>query len=328
MPRIGMNPARSQSTDYKPARITLAMLTHMPHNIGYFERRFEVMRTSLESFIAHTPRPFDVMVFDNHSSDQVVGYLRQLRDENKIDYLILSSRNIGKLGALQIMFRAAPGEIIAYSDDDIFFLPGWLEKHLQILETYPKVGIVSGMYIRPHMKEGISTALEFAKRPDVKVKKGKLVPKELEQHYIENTGRTWEQYQKETEGLHDIQLTYKGVTTLVSAGHYQFVTRKQVILDALPKVWYSQLMGKMRELDLQIDLMGYMRLCTHPPTIRLFGNLINPEMAEEIKRFGFEVEASEMASISPDLSVRFYRSPFVRKIAYSLYNRLFKIINA
>ena len=34
MPRIGMNPARSQNTDYKPARITLAMLMHMPNDTG------------------------------------------------------------------------------------------------------------------------------------------------------------------------------------------------------------------------------------------------------------------------------------------------------
>jgi glycosyltransferase involved in cell wall biosynthesis len=328
MPRIGMNPARSQNTDYKPARITLAMLTHVPNKIGYFEKRFEVVRVSLESFIAHTPRPYDLMVFDNNSSPQLVDYLKKLRDDNMINFLILSSRNIGKLNAFQIIFRAAPGEIIAYSDDDVFFLPGWLDESLKVLETYPKVGMVTGMYIRLHMKEGISSVLEFAKRPDVKVKTGELIPKELEQHFIDNTGRTWDQYKKETEGFKDIQLTYKGLNTLASAGHYQFVTRKQVILEALPRVWYSQLMGKMRELDLQIDLMGYMRLCTTPPTIRLLGNLINPEMAEEIKKYGFWVEGSELSYGKPNLVTRFYRNSFVRKVAYNLYNRLFRIINA
>ncbi len=328
MPRIGMNPARSQNTDFKPARITLAMLTHVPNNIGYFEKRFEVVRASLESFIAHTPKPYDLMVFDNNSSPQLVDYLKKLRDENRINFLILSSRNIGKLNALQVMFRSAPGEIIAYSDDDVFFLPGWLDESLKVLETYPKVGLVTGMYIRLHMKEGISSVLEFSKRPDVKVKTGKLIPHELEQHFIDNTGRTWSQYKKETEGFKDIQLTYKGLTTLASAGHYQFVTRKQVILDALPKVWYSQLMGKMRELDLQIDLMGYLRLCTTPPTIRLLGNLINPEMAEEIKKYGFWVEGSELRHGNPTIGTRIYRNSLVRKVAYNLYNRLFKIINA
>ena len=327
MPRIGMNPGRGQSSDYKPSRVTLAMLTHMPNDTGYFKNRFEVMRTSLESFIAHTPQPFDVIVFDNHSSEKVVTYLKELYAQGKINFLILSSRNIGKLGALQIMFKAAPGEIIAYSDDDIFFLPGWLEKHLQILESFPKVGMVSGMYIRPHMKEGITSSLKFSKQRNVITKVGHIVPKELELHYIKNMGRTWEQYQKETEGLEDVEVTYKGVTALLSAGHYQFVTQKKIILEALPKVWYSQLMGRMRELDRQIDQMGYLRLCTTPATIRLLGNLINPETAEEISRYGFKADASDVVANPSSFSTRFYRSPIVRKMAYWLYNRLFKIIN-
>jgi len=60
----------------------------------------------------------------------------------------------------------------------------------------------------------------------------------------------------------------------------------------------------------------------------LLGNLINPEMAEEIRQFGFEVDSSDVITAEPALSTRIYRSPLVRKIAYSLYNRLFKIINA
>jgi len=123
-------------------------------------------------------------------------------------------------------------------------------------------------------------------------------------------------------------LTYKGVTTLASAGHYQFVARKEVILQALPGVWQSQLMGKMRELDLQVDLMGYLRLCTHPATIRLLGNVINPEMAEQINQYGFSVTPSEVESQSMSLKTRIMRLPIIKRIAYFLYNRLFKVINA
>ncbi len=328
MPRIGMNPSRGQSTDYKPAKISLVMLTYIPNDIGYFEKRFEVMRISLESFIQNTSVPHDLIVFDNNSNEKVVDYLKEMRDKGKIDYLILSNRNIGKMGALQIAFRAVPGEIIAYSDDDVFFLPGWLERHLEVLETYPKVGMVTGLYIRLHMKEGIGSVLKFATEEGVKSHRGDLISKDLQLHYIDNTGRTWEQYQKETAGLEDMALTYKGVNTLASAGHYQFVTRKDVILQALPGVWQSQLMGKMRELDLQIDLMGYLRLCTYPATVRLLGNLINPEMAEQINQYGFSVVPSEVESQPTTIKTKFMRLPIVKRVAYFLYNRLFKIINA
>lgn len=323
-----MNPSRGQSTDYKPAKVTLVMLTYIPNDIGYFEKRFEVLRTSLESYIQNTTVPYDLIVFDNNSNANVVNYLKDMRDKGKIDYLILSSRNIGKMGALQIAFRAAPGEIIAYTDDDVFFLPGWLERHLEVLETYPRVGMVTGLYIRPHMKEGIGSVMRFIEEGNADVRRGDLVSKDLQLHYIENTGRTWEQYQKETEGLEDMVLTYKGVTALASSGHYQFVTRKEVILQALPGVWQSQLMGKMRELDLQVDLMGYLRLCTHPATIRLLGNVIDPEMAKQISAYGFSITPTDVKVQKRTLRARIMRLPFVQRVAYFLYNRLFKIINA
>ena len=43
----------------------------------------------------------------------MVEYLKSLEAEGKIDYLILSKRNIGKLNALKIIFNSAPGEIVA-----------------------------------------------------------------------------------------------------------------------------------------------------------------------------------------------------------------------
>jgi len=327
MPRIGMNPSRGQSTDYKPARVSLVMLTYIPNDVGYFEKRFEVMRASLESYIQNTTIPHDLIVFDNNSNPKVVEYLEAMRDHGKIDYLILSSRNIGKMGALQVAFRAAPGEIIAYSDDDVFFMPGWLERHLEILETYPKVGVVTGLYIRPHMKEGIGSVLRFTEQDGVQTRKGDLVSKDLQLHYISNTGRTWEQYEKETEGLEDIVLTYKGVDALASAGHYQFVTRKEVILQALPGIWQTQLMGKMRELDLQMDLMGYLRLCTHPATIRLLGNVIDEEMANQLKEFGYSISTNFVNEKPSTLKRKILHSPGIQRIAYYFYNRLFKIIN-
>jgi len=51
-------------------------------------------------------------------------------------------------------------------------------------------------------------------------------------------------------------------------------------------------------------------------------------MATEIKQYGFSVEASKFVQPSEHLGTHLLRSPLVRKIAYSLYNRLFKIINA
>ncbi|MCD6576496.1 MAG: glycosyltransferase family 2 protein [Anaerolineaceae bacterium] len=328
MPRVGMNPGRGKVSDFTPARVTVVVLTYVPNDIGYFKDRFDVMRVCIESILKNTQAPFDLMVFDNGSTDKVVDYLRKQRDTGNIDFLVLSRQNIGKIGALQIMFKAAPGEIIAYCDDDVFFLPGWLNRHLEVINNYPDVGVVSGMYIKPHMKEGIESTMQFASRPDVKMEKGDLVDKDLELHYISNMGRTWEQYQKEIQGLEDVCITYKGIQTYVSAGHYQFVAVKDRILKALPDKWKSNLMGQMRELDIAIDELKMLRLCTTPATVRLLGNQINQEGAEFIRKFGIEIEGVEESAQMANWLVKVFRAPFIRKIAYFFYQRLFKIINA
>ncbi|HUV14930.1 MAG TPA: glycosyltransferase family A protein [Pelolinea sp.] len=327
MPRIGMNPGRGKKSSYQPARVTVAVLTHIPNQIGYFKDRLLITRTCLESIITNTTAPYDLMVFDNGSCSEAVAMLNRMRDEGKIDFLVLSGQNIGKIGALQVIYNAAPGEVIAYSDDDVFFLPGWLEQHLQVIDTYPNVGVVTGMYIKPHMKEGISSTVKFASRQGLKSEHGNLVDEAWERHYIEQMGRTWERYQEEIEGLEDIRLTYKGIQTFVSAGHYQMTTFKTSLLKAMPENWSGNLMGQMRDLDVAIDKLGMLRLCTTPPTVRLLGNLIDEKSANELREYGVNVQGNHKAKEPSAWKKMVYRNPLVQKIAYFFYERLFKIIN-
>jgi hypothetical protein len=327
MPRIGINPNRGQKTAYKPSRITLAMLTYLPNQAGYFAERLAVTRLSLDSLIANTPQPHDLIVFDNGSSPELVSYLCSLRDQGLINYLILSSSNIGKISALQVIFNAAPGEIVAYTDDDVFFLPGWLEAHQKIMHTFPRVGLVTGFYIRSHLRYATQTIDAFAAQSGVQVKRGLLVPRELEQHYIDNMGRSWDSYQQEVAGLEDIELTYQGVTALASAGHHQFVAPRQLILDILPG-WDSNLMGRMIELENSIDQQGYLRLSTPEPVTHLLGNVISAENAAEARRLG--LTASAIVSKPSKISLANYiaRLPVLNRLLLGLYNRLHILLNS
>ena len=326
MPRTGINPSRGRKTDYAPARVTLAVLTYLPDTVAYYENRFDVTRLCLDSLIANTPEPYDLLVFDNGSSQQMVDHLRGLRDAGIVDYLLLSGRNIGKIGALQMIARLAPGVIIAYTDDDVFFLPGWLETHLKVIDTYPGVGMVTGFYIRPHMSYGNDSALRFAEQVDVTVERGLLIPGEWEQQYIDNMGRTREKYNEEIAGLQDVALTYKGVETLVSAGHHQFVAPRKVLMEALPQGWTGNLMGQMRDLDSTVDRLGYLRLTTRQPATRLIGNIVSPEMAAEAANYGISA-TGKMIKSTPTRLAKFYRNPIIQRIAKSIYNQVYKIVN-
>ena len=327
MPRIGINPNRGQLTRYQPARVTLAMLTYLPNQAGYFAERMAVTRLSLESLIANTPQPFDLLVFDNGSCQEMVDYLSGMRSQGRINYLILSCENIGKISALHMIAQAAPGELIAYSDDDIFFLPGWLDAHMEIQDTYPRAGLITGFYIRSHLRYATQSIEAFTAQPGVEVNRGLLIPRQLEQHYIDNMGRTWESYQEEVEGLEDILLTYQGVKALASAGHHQFLTSRKLLLEALPG-WDSNLMGKMLELENAVDERGYLRLSTPEPVTRLLGNVISPDNATEARRMGLLAQAGSADKTRRGIGNRLGKLPLVRRLALGIYNRLHILINS
>jgi len=338
MPRIGYNPSRGQETDYHPARVTVAVLTYLPNQDGYFRDRLDVTRTCIESILANTQGEYDSLVFDNGSCALLVDYLRGLRQRGLIDYLLLSSRNVGKIAALQMIFRLAPGDIVAYTDDDIFFLPGWLEAHLKLIDTYPRVGMVTGLYIRPRVNEYTASTLAFAQNlpgggqtpsgiGQVEITRGLFIPRAWEDEYIQNSNRTWESYAKEIEGIEDVALKYQGVEALVSAHHFQFVSPRQVMLEALPQGWIGQLMGQMSVLDKKVDDLGYLRLSTRQQTVRLLGNSLNPEMSAEAAKLGLAVKRASGFSKPPSLAVRLAHLPGVQRVARLFYNRLYDLIN-
>ncbi len=256
----------------------------------------------------------------------LVDHLRGLRERNLVNYLILSDKNIGKIGALRFIFQAAPGEIIAYNDDDIFFMPGWLESHLAILDSYPSAGMITGMYIRSRVDSPLRSTMAFCQNPEVQVARGQFIPREWEIEYIENSNRTWERYQEEIAGLEDIVLTFNGVEAFVSAHHFQFVAPRELMLQALPRDWSGNLMGQMIDLEQAVDDLGYLRLSTRQQTVHLLGNSLSPEMKEKAHSFGLELVKSRFSGSSRLLS-RLSKVPGVRRAAYLVYNRLYELLN-
>ena len=331
MPRIGINPSRGQKLDFTPARTTVAVLVYAPHQAGYFQNRLDVTRMTIESILANTREPFDLLVFDNGSCPEMVDYLKSLEADGKIDYLILSKRNVGKLNALKIIFNSAPGEIVAYTDDDVFHLPGWLDAHLKIIDTFPNVGAVTGFYIRQRVAMSSDSTLAFVNQPGIQTERGLLMPRKWEEEYLVNSGRDWERYEKEVAGIEDIIVTYQGLQAWVSAHHFQMVCPKAVIQEVLdemlPEGWSGDVMGRMVEMDDRMDARGYLRFCTREQTVRLMGNAISEEVADLARESGLDVGAAEPAKKTGGLMSRLVKVKWIRFIFQGMVNRLYRWLN-
>jgi glycosyltransferase involved in cell wall biosynthesis len=331
MPRIGMNPSRGVSLDFEPARTTVAVLVYAPHNAGYFENRMDVTKMTIQSILANTEEPFDLLVFDNGSSPEMVAYLQSLYKNGSIDYLHLSKSNIGKLNALNMIFNMAPGEIVAYCDDDVFHLPGWLGKHLEIIDTFPNVGAVTGFYIRERVALSSESTLAFANQPDVETERGLLMPRKWEEEYMVNSGRTLERYESEVAGIEDVIVKYRGLEAWVSAHHFQMVTPKKVmqeiLSEMLPEGWTDRVMGRMIEMDDLMDAKGYLRFCTREQTIRLMGNAISEEVAQIAQKSGLTVNPANTGKKSRGLMNRLAQVKWIRYILQGTVNRIYRWLN-
>jgi glycosyltransferase involved in cell wall biosynthesis len=327
MTRVGVSPTRSIVSEYKPARVTVAVLTYIPELDGYYTHRLDVLKLTLASIIANTTLPYDLMVFDNGSCKAVVDYLRDMKIAGKVDYLLLSSRNVGKIGALRVLFDAAPGELIAYSDDDIFFYPGWLKAQLEIFETFPNVGMVSGMPVRDRVERASKTLHKFMeeKPSGLEISYQRRISDEWERDWAASVGRDPEEHLKNTKDSLDLILKYGGVEAFGSANHFQFMSPKAVITQAVPAEWSGRLMGQMIELDEAVDALGCLRLTTADRYTRHMGNMVSVELAEEVKTFGLGFTGQE-------IKLRDKRHPILRipgagRILRKIYDWLFKVLN-
>ncbi len=281
--RLGQNPAKFVGEVARPARITVAVLTYAPFLNGFFAEALDVMRAGLESLWRTTPEPYDLMVFDNGSCPEVVSYLLENQRQSRIQYLLLSERNVGKGGAWNAIFKAAPGEILAYTDCDAFFYPGWLERSLEILEAYPRVGMVTARPFRTPDEFMTKTLAWAESTPDVGIERGRLIPWETFREFDMSLGQSEDEVRARYESTQDIRLTYGGVRAHVGASHYQFVAHRSVLETFVP-FEMDRPMGQVRQLDRRMNDAGYLRLMTPEPLMMNMSNSLRGVPGVEARR--------------------------------------------
>lgn len=320
MPRRGQNPAKKTEQVAQSERVTVALITYIPFLHGYYRQSLDVLKVSLNSILENTGVPFDLFVFDNASCKPVVEFLSSLQQTGDIDFLMLSAKNLGKVGAWNVLFQGAPGEFIAYADSDVYFFPGWLEKHLEILETFPAVGTVSGLP-RRQRTDFCKHTLEKVRTIDgMKVEEGKF----LEDAWIVDHARSLNKMDQLDHDMQrmDTRVTYAGVQAYVTATHFQFVVRKDVVKPYLPFP-YSRPMGPdVAQFDRAIDENGMLRLAVAERTVYHMGNVLDEAALAR-------VTGQEMADLSerpaaPKKRGVLHSGP-VRRVLMRVYDWLFRL---
>lgn len=270
--RIGQNPAKFVKSVPKPARVTVTIITYIPFLSGYYAESLDVLKTGLNSLWTHTDMPFDLMVFDNASCVEVRTYLQEQHSAGKIQYLTLSEQNLGKAAAWNFVFAAAPGEIIAYADADIFFEQGWLTALVEALDAFPNAGMITGIPMWSPAQFSTATVAWAEAEEGVSVERGKLLPWDDYWKHAQSLGQDEATANENFEKQEDVILRAPhGTRYYVGAGHFQFVARKSVLQQVIP-IPADKPMGQVRRLDVAINERGFLRLSTPDWWVRHLGN--------------------------------------------------------
>lgn len=308
--RKGINPVKQLQSVEKPQRVTAAVLNHIPFLDGFYADMLNVLDMSLTSLRENAGMDFDLLVYDNGSCSEARAYLLSEFDQGNIQTLILSDRNMGKGGAWNVMLQAAPGEIVAYADNDVLYHEGWLRESVKVLDTYPNVGMVTS---RPYhsIPELYSASLDWAESdPDVKVEKGHLINPDWMREFLQSLERTEEEILEDIN-QEDVKLTYKSVSTFCGASHWQFLAWKKVLQEFLP-IDLSKPLGQVLRLDKMVNDRGYLRLMTDKPYVM---NLSNT------------VELPDGSSKKPEIAKRkrLVDLPIIKSPLMRIYHAIFRL---
>jgi glycosyltransferase involved in cell wall biosynthesis len=309
--RIGQNPAKFVQQVAHPERVTVAVLNYIPFLSGFYAQALDVLKLCLQSARTDAGCAFDLMVFDNASCPEVQEWLLAEQQAGRIQYLFLSDKNLGKGGAWNILMAGAPGEILSYADSDVLFSPGWLARSLELLETFPNVGMVTARPFRTNPDFYTETVAWAEQTPGVTLERGCFIPWPTFFEFDRSLGQPEQEIRQRYESTNDVRLTYQGVQAIVGASHWQFTARKQVLTQFLP-FQMDRPMGQVKQLDQRINAAGLLRLMPTEPFAMNMSNTVPETLAQ--------AHALRPSRPAP----RWLDWPPLRKLLLKFYDQIFR----
>lgn len=131
--------------------------------------RYNFLKLAIESVLLQTWNNIEIIIVDEASSDESVGYLDDLVSNGTI-CLIRNKKPTGGGNARNLGIAKASGYYVAFLDDDDTWLPNKIEKQVNLFESSKNVSLVTCSY--------------FNTTPGSKSKFIKIVPVKNEQELL------------------------------------------------------------------------------------------------------------------------------------------------
>ncbi len=113
--------------------------------------RVDLTKQTIESLFKNTKHPFKLTIISDNSDEDTTKYLETLMIRSDWPIRTILMKDSKGPGAIRNtgMSVVDDSEFYYHTDNDIYFLEGWLTKMLKAMDDFPKVGILGGR-THPH----------------------------------------------------------------------------------------------------------------------------------------------------------------------------------
>jgi len=154
--------------------VSIVMLTWNAH---------KYTRKCIESIMAHTRLPFELVIVDNNSTDGTRSYLKNLQRKYENVHVIFNKENRGFGAGNNQGAELAKGQYLLFLNNDVLVYENWLETLVASIEKDDRIGMVgpitnyiSGRQIVKDVPYEKDDFISFAKAIHER-NKGKLTPR-------------------------------------------------------------------------------------------------------------------------------------------------------
>ena len=257
----------------------------------------------------------------NLNKQKIQSFIKQL----------LVFKKVRSIGSAAIMLAQ-----VAEGICDVYFEKGWLDATLDIMNTYPKAGMVSAI---PTIDKSIdhyeNTLKGIKESKEIIITSGNsLIPDNYIEAHRLSLGKTVESYMANIKDRIDTKITLNGINAYVCAQDFQFTTRKEIITKVLPlvvtnkNIYYDPIYSPVFESKL--DKLGFWRLSTEQYLIHHMGNSLK-DLQEELALIRNRTEEKtnliiENKTKPMPISIRIIKHPTIRKVLKKIYSSIYKLL--
>lgn len=258
--RVGFNPNKDKQLEKSNYNHQVIVPVYIPNQEGYFKDSFQILQYCLESLFKTSHSKTYFTIVNNGSCVEIINYLNQLYQENKI-HEVIHTTSIGKINAILKGLTGYSFELITITDADVLFLNDWQKATYEVFEAFPKTGAVSTSPSSKVLKQSTANLI-VEKLTSSNLKFTNVVNPNAMQMFASSIGNS--DFYAKIHLEKNLTISNSNTSAVVGAAHF-VTTYKGFVFETLKSRFSTFALGGISEnsiLDKPVNDLGYWRLST------------------------------------------------------------------